>query len=255
MTNANPVLSARPRQLSICGVQRLNQGLIGAAIVIGLLAVGGASVWVWFNIAAGVERLTAEGDVAAFGTLYLAIVAAGVALMAYQVSTRTPDVVAEIKFKFSEPNVPILAWADPENAGDALVPLDDIDLVARVRLTNKRKFSARNPHVRLELTNMSLPNAPKGWEVAEKWSASDATGITWDGGDRSIHDWRVLPPVDLTGVKALRQATEYRIDLHVAAEGFVKTFHVPVTILNRKDFERVMAASVTRDSAHSATRR
>lgn len=208
--------------------------LVILAIAIGLVSVSILAVLISKEFGDPTQSLVAVGDVAAFGTLYFAVVASVVALVAYQVASRRPDLTVSIKFPFSEINRPVLPHVEPATTGSQLVALDEtVDLKAELWLSNKTNFSARNPYVRLELVNLAGLAVPKDWNLL-KTGAGGVTQIEWDGGDRSVHDRRDLPVVTFAGVKMLRGASEYRLDIHVAAEGFARKFPIRVELLPRE---------------------
>jgi hypothetical protein len=171
----------------------------------------------------------------------LAGVAAVVALVAYQAASQRPDLVATIKFAFSHANLPVLPHVEQVDGGAQLIDLDSsVDLVARITLTNKTKYSARNPYVRLELINLAGLTVPTDWSLVTTGVAGP-TEIAWEGRDRSVHDKRDLPQVNFAGAKMLRNAPHYRIDLHVAAEGFAKTFPIRVELLPRNTWNQTVS--------------
>ena len=217
--------------------------LIGLAIALGLFGVGVAGWWVWGSVSDVNERLASEGDVAVFGTFYLAAVAGIVALVAYQVASQRPDLRVTITFPDSEPNQPVLPYLLPALTATQVLELDtSVSLVARIRLTNRTSYSARNPYVELEMVGLAGLRVPPDWTEVRTGLVSGVTGIAWDARNRSIHDYRDLPRVDFAGVKMLRDAEPYRIDIHVAAEGFTRSFAIPVRLFDRERWNRWMAS-------------
>jgi hypothetical protein len=164
--------------------------LWGASIALFALLAGCVlfGLWVWSGLANLADRIAAVSVGIGAATLFITVIAALVALAAYHAATQAPDLQPQILFPGSEPNRPRLV-SNPQQAQEGVFGkfADFSQLVARVRIYNASKFSARNPLMRIRLRNLSgvkESNSPYGWESLDG-DANGTTWFQWEGGRRS----------------------------------------------------------------------
>ena len=154
------------------------------------------------------DRLAEVGIIIAGATLALAAVAALVALLAYAISTGTPDLKLQVHFEFSSLNRPVFR-AEPMD-GDRLKAVAFKQTCCTISLRNTSGYSARNPAVIVRLHGMVFLNRndslAKEWVVVDFSNTNGIKGVQWDGGPTySIHGRSVrrLPMLDLVGLTCI----------------------------------------------------
>jgi hypothetical protein len=218
---------------------------LGFAILVGVAGTVVAALLVPEVYPSTPERLLAEGVVAEFAVAYLAAVASIVALIAFHVASRRPRLTVRVKFADSEPNKPVLPYSTPASEGDQLIELDQAeDLRAEIAVLNRSRHFANNPYVRMELVNLTGLAVQNGWTPVKREYKVGATAIAWEG--RVIHDRHDLPVVSFAGVKMLKGAKRYGINVHVSAQGYARSFSMPVELLKRDDWRRRTEQSTVR---------
>jgi hypothetical protein len=214
-----------------------------AAFGAGLIASLVASQQVWIGSWRLSDRLAAVSAIASLAALYEAAMAGTLALVAYALASERPSLTAELWFRNSPMNKPVLPVDADDPSGIRFI-LGDY-LLFTIRLRNTSAFSARNPAVRVELIGISHPHwdrpiAPRYFETT-KWMAvkpvsADATvAWVWNGGvDATIHgpDWFIdLPELDL-GLPGFigRPGEAYKVFVEAVAEGdrFRHTYDITV---------------------------
>jgi hypothetical protein len=99
-----------------------------------------------------------------------------------------------------------------------------------IRLENTSRFSARNPMVRLTMSNALINSYAPEWTTT---SVSENTTYQWSGGsDISIHGFGMtyeLPPFGLVGDNS-KARTNIAIAIDLFAEGFRLPVKVPVRV-------------------------
>ena len=190
-----------------------------------LLAVvlAGTAIWVALVLSSNAysfsDRMATAGVIIAGGTLLLALIAAGVAVMAYTAATGQPDLKLPGRFPFSQVNRPMFK----------AYSVDEIWIYAEgfkqttgtILLRNESVYAAKNPAVIVGLENLyfldkadALRSA--GWVVIGFASTLGVTAVQWDGGPNySVHgnSTRQLPQLRL-------QALKQRVDRDLAGLSF-----------------------------------
>lgn len=167
-----------------------------AAMVLTLLALSARE--------ATADRYAAVGAVFAGAAFFLAIIAAVVALLAYAVSTGSPDLQLRIHFDFSRDNNPAFK-AETLDYG-RLAAVEFKQTIGRISLRNTSGYSANNPALIVRLQGMAfVPNSPPrdNWVKLDFVTTVGCIAIRWDGGPQySIHghSTRVLPSIEFTGL-------------------------------------------------------
>jgi hypothetical protein len=202
-----------------------------ALVVISFLACAGAAASIWFGSWGLTDRLAALGALFTFGALWVAVIAAVVAVAAYQLASGRPQLKVAVFTPDSQNPNPWLYH--PEHGGELA------SILFTVRLYNVSQFSARNPAVRIELSGLEDVGveAPFGivapFQVKDGWSMTEcdpsAGTMTWvwiGGVDATIHGprWFIdTPLLDLSECrwKPWERATDttYRFWLEAVAEG------------------------------------
>lgn len=230
--------------------------LAGSIIVIGsLLAI--ASVWKWnveFGLPRSADKVTRINTIVAASAYIAAIVAAVFALIAYWQASGLPSLEPEISFLPLD--APLWAtsgepppWVKVDwspfrfiyRRTEHSVPIIDrtnSDRILTVVLTNKTKYAARNPGLRIQFDGLLFNGIPTEWTSVERWGEwNGLRAIQWDGGtDNIIHGkWsRTLPIVGfnevvvssdnptlvLTVVADGCDPKEFRFPLHVTVHEF-----------------------------------
>jgi len=223
--------------VAVVAVVALTAALIVAAVALPL-ADRDLPVWI--------------GNVLVGGTFFLAAVAAIVAIAAYAVSLRRPVLSPQIKFRYSDWNKPALA-ADSKAANGRRPLLVNIQRghqsvytrqgEAQLQIHNRSRWSARNPALRVELSDMGFlrQDMGAGWRVEKQNGAQGVYSIIWEGGiDRPIHgEWTANLP-DLNFVEAKVLGPNPSITLDVVAEGFHDVKRLTVQLLTEAELAERM---------------
>jgi hypothetical protein len=143
------------------------------------------------------DKIGAVADVFTAATLLLAVIAGLVALLAYAVSTGTPDIRIGVNFASSPRNLPNIVVDKKVNE-----PWDETLII---QLKNISRYSARNPAVSVRIVRLNFDyeevKFSPGWVLTEVDHSDDLSiKIQWDGGPNySVHGnaIRVLPPLEL----------------------------------------------------------
>jgi hypothetical protein len=234
----------------------------GTAIVLAsLLVILAVSLENWrLGLPAGTDKITRINTVVAVSAYGAVIVAAIFALIAYWQASGRPYLEPEIIFPggkanelhfetiptwysdsvdFTLPPFPVdinrhnsvlLKPIDPAALGDSRGIL-----LGSVQVRNVRRYSARNPGVRIEFDGLifdpihsvpgSGPPTSPGWTPIERWTASGKNGfraIQWDGGTENIihGNWtRALPDLDFSFVVTTRLEPAPALLVTVVADG------------------------------------
>ena len=107
---------------------------------------------------------------------------------------------------------------------------------AEVRIHNRARWSARNPALRVEFTDMGFLRDTTGWRVEKQSSARGTYSVVWEGGaDRPIHGgWTMnLPDMNFAEVEVIGPSPAITLD--VVAEGFHEVHRLPVTLLTAEE--------------------
>jgi hypothetical protein len=211
---------------------------VGAA-----LAVLGTAFWGWKFGMQHADVPTRVNTVVAVCAFILVAATLYVALFAYLAATGRPELQAELKFRFSEVNKPVLQAATSPTDGNNPAwreVLGFSQTLCEVTLVNNSRFSARNPGIRIELVMLAAFSEQLGWTKVAHTHQVGLTQIQWDGGaDYLIHGrWsRVLPPLNFQGVHEMGRGTSALV-VTIAADG-VKPTHqrIPFALLDPEEFK------------------
>ncbi|MGC9538487.1 hypothetical protein [Streptomyces sp. UG1] len=173
-------------------------------------------------------------------TCLLTAAAAVVALLAYRAATGRPELDIEITFNFSSPNEPVfVAESDEDDTLEGRLIAGFKQTWATVGLRNASRYAAKNPGVRIELEGLGGFGGQDGWEQVAFTTSVGVSAIQWDGGaDSIVHgNWsRVLPPLDLAGVRELVPGGAAFV-VTIVADGVSPVIRrLPVRILNQDEY-------------------
>jgi hypothetical protein len=218
----------------------------GIAVLI-LLALGlSVGLTISGRLGSPIDRPAWIGDEIAAATLLLAALAAFVALEAYRLSIQVPNLVAHLKFTYSELDTPILANAEkvpigvppnqllvnrPIRRGDWTGQQGFLQARAELTIENLSEWSARNPAVRIEVEDMGNLGLSSPWQAEKRAEAPrNLYSITWEIGAAIHGKWTknaLLECFDSIWVLGKNPA----IRLDVVAEQFHRVFTIPVTVV------------------------
>jgi hypothetical protein len=206
-----------------------------------IIAFAGAAFWNWHYGLTTHDKLLIINTVVAVGAFALVAWGVIVALAAYVSATGSPDLSAEIAFRFSFPNRPTFSVADKDQwVGNWRTVATYRQVEGRVTITNGSKYSARNPGMRIVLDGLGGISEQPGWTVIGQANQIGITSLQWDGGaDYIIHgQWsRILPDFNVEGMFAYTDDPALIVD--VAADGFgPKRIRIPVQILDSDEYEK-----------------
>jgi hypothetical protein len=182
------------------------------------------------------DRVAEAGAIFAGAALFLAAIAAVVALLAYAVSTGLPDVLLKVEIPGSTPNNLTFEARIDEQVGllaEAAGPL-----TGKLFLRNLSSYSANNPAVIIRLCDMVFRrsvSSPPEWVLIDYDEGGITKAIQWDGGPAySIHgnSIRRLPDFPLgylwyTG----KDGSKPMITVEILAEGYRKVRSLPVDFI------------------------
>jgi hypothetical protein len=164
-----------------------------------------------------------------------------VALAAYVSATGHPDLSPVITFRFSYPNMPTFRAASKQEQilnWNTVAPFRQVE--GEVVITNRSRYAARNPGMRIELDGLGGIADQPGWAAISTENQVGIMKLQWDGGaDYIIHgQWsRTLPGLDATGMFAYTEDPAFVVE--IAADGFgPKRFSMPVKILDDEAYQR-----------------
>jgi hypothetical protein len=227
---------------------------LGWLVLIGVAA--GTTLWahyIWTRSA----YQPMVSDVFSFATLVITFFAAVIALLAYQVSTGSPDLELEIMlFGGEEPKSHVLyyktnderwtvlsKWFKAGNdfsTGELGNDPEGWTKIAYIWINNKSKYPARNPAVVVRFGDVDKPTLGlcKSWQTADdlpwKDTASTSSGVfvvttQWDG-EYPIHGFstRRLPNLPLATLfsSQTEQPVVFHIDL--LADGYRQTEKITI---------------------------
>jgi hypothetical protein len=215
----------RPRGVLAAALDRLRRDstfqrrvllrTIGIAVLVATLATVLLTVMALTSSASTADRLAAAGDVLVGATLLLAVIAALVALLAYAVSTGTPDLQIKAGFYPSLLHVNNPTYVAEVHGGGVL----NAHSTGMVFLRNNSGYSAKNPVVIVSLHRMFFIPSDRAkfereWasmglaEVSSSFGGTSELGegitiVQWDGGSTySIHghSTRRLPDLQFSNL-------------------------------------------------------
>jgi hypothetical protein len=218
-----------PTSCQTCAVRFNLRGLAILLLTVvclgSLFTVVGSYVWNWrYGLPVRNDtKMATINTVAVLATLIVAVLAGIVAIAAYAIASGQPDLDAVIRFEFSEPNSPRFYLARDPGEDPSHWPLESFkQLTGRVTLTNRSRYAARNPGIRIRFDGISGLGDIPGWDTAVFTHMVGVTEIQWDGGaDRMIHgEWsRNLPGINLFGASWLRHLGTPTMTVTVVADG------------------------------------
>jgi hypothetical protein len=205
--------------------------IAGTAVAAAILAILAKS-----SFRDNADRLAAEGAIFSGAAVLLAVIASLVALMAYAVSTGSPDLQLRIAFPFSKLNEPSFKAHIQKNG---VILADQFkQTIGRVSLHNTSRYSAVNPAVVVRFQGMAFTvNTDReegAWEMLEFRTSVGITAIQWDGGPQySIHgeSTRVLPALHLDRLMQFPGLGEANLVIELLAEGYRKVVTIPVSFI------------------------
>ncbi len=207
------------REIFLIVVAAVVSILLAGAVIAGALSYLG-----WPN--SPPDRLATLGDSISVATLVLAIAAGVVALAAYLVAIRRPDLEASVTFGGNPPNNPDLALNRNIQAPEHLVALiEGRQLRATVELSNKSEYAARYPAVRLELFGFTKMANHDGWAEVPPTSNEATMALQWEEpGENLIHGkWhRQLPDLNFLGVFCDTRIARKFLRIALMADGWRK---------------------------------
>ncbi len=213
--------------------------VVAGCLVPVLLALAGVGFGVPGTRADAVLLVT---TVAAFALVALTLV---VALLAYLSATGRPDLDVDVSFHFSFPNEPVFSCERTSVMGsDRLQVTPYKQTWGQVTLSNRSRYAAKNPGVRIRLRGLFVDGFTGDW--ADGWSPVSSANqvgvyeVQWDGGaDQIVHArWsRRLPGLDVTGLTSFGadQPTVIEVTL-VADDVDPRRLRLPVAMLDADDY-------------------
>jgi hypothetical protein len=204
---------------------------IGTIVAVATLAVVILTAIALESSASLADRLAAVGDVLVGATLFFAIIAALLALLAYAVSTGPPDLQLKVRFEFSQANSPTFK-ADLLTDG-RLKAQKFKQTSATVWLRNNSGYAAKNPAIIIRLEAMTfLPRTkPVDWVIVDFINTNGVAAVQWDGGSTySIHgrSTRRLPILDMDELCAIPDWGTPALIIEILADNYRKEVVLPV---------------------------
>ena len=227
---------------------------LGYLVLIGVGA--GTTLWSYHIWTRSAYQPTV-GDVFSLGTLVITFFAVVIALLAYQVSTGSPDLELGIMlyggkkpychvlhFKTSDKRWAELSeWFKAEHDFSVAKLGDDRDgwkKIAYIWINNHSKYPARNPAVVVRFGDVDKPTLGlcKSWQTADdlpwKDTSSTSSGIVvvttqWDG-EHPIHGFSTRRVPNLPLVTLFSSQTERPVIFHIdlLADGYRKTEKITI---------------------------
>jgi hypothetical protein len=219
----------------------LNRRAVGWAItvllIVGAIATTGTAVLVWNSTLSIDQRIGALADVFTAGAFGLAVLAAAVAVLAFQIAIQRPVLVPKLTSDDLQGSIITLRLGRPDSGERAIIRAPDSGrrgevVPLLVSIENTSDWSARNVAVRLDFKGIRrIPHA-LGWTVAGRDQVTDEiNALQWEGGaDFAIHGhWpRPLPALSLNGALFEANVHECGVVVEVVAEGFRKSWTYPI---------------------------
>jgi hypothetical protein len=200
----------------------------------GLVPLLGVYAWNWHLGLGAADRSTRVGAALGIAGCVLAFVAAVAALAAYMAASGVPDLDVEVRFPFSEVNLPHFRAADDQPDGNSIKIEPYKQGIGTLTIRNQSSYSAKNPGIRVKLVGILGFTGAHGWTTTAFGTTVGVTEIQWDGGsDQMIHGrWtRVLPEIDLREIRLARAFKDPRLEVTLVADGIrPKTVAIPMRI-------------------------
>lgn len=190
------------------------------------------------------DRLAETADVFAGATLLLVVVAAIVALLAYAVSTGTPDLKFSVQFPLDEfPNNPLFPtevgstrrFSDQVNEDPDVLGVKAFKrIMGKILLCNDSGYSARNPAVIIRLQAMVFSVSSldaRDWVPIDYESRDSVSAVQWDGGPNySIHgdSTRRLPDLHLDQLRIMPEKGTPTLKIEMLADDYRRPVGIEV---------------------------
>lgn len=191
--------------------------------------------------------VTVVTSAAAFALVVLTVM---LALFAYLAASGLPDLKVELRFPFSAVNMPVFRADVVLGPSQMLRARSFKQTRASVTLTNKSKYAARNPGVRVEVDGLHGLQEQAGWRAFNFLQTQGWGSLQWEGGaDGLVHGcWsRPLPDLDLDGVGAYR-STSTALCVTVTADGIQpRSVVLPVRLLEDDEYAAWDATRTTEE--------
>jgi hypothetical protein len=199
--------------------------LAAACALVGLWAYTGFSLGMPTKNADRATVISADVALVSFALVALGVV---VALVAYLASTGQPDLEVSVVFRFSFPNEPVFKMQQLVHGWQRPVA-NFRQTEGEVFLTNRSRYSAKNPGVQVRLVSLGglNPQWNTGWVPIGQANMVGVYEIQWDGGaDFLVHGkWqRRLPPLNFADVFEMAE-TKPKTSAHGSRPGNARSGH------------------------------
>jgi hypothetical protein len=191
------------------------------------------------------DRIALVGVALVGGTFVLAMLAAIVAVAAYQVSVRVPVLEVIVHLPYASPDKPFVspvefAASDVNFRGQLR---NDVNVQGTIEIHNKSNVTARNVSLTLRFDGL------RGWQrwaaQEEQWVATDdspglgASNIQWDAGAAyAIHAGQSRHlRFNLGDMRLWRDATP-AFEIELFADGFHAKKKVPIEVISESEFDK-----------------
>lgn len=227
---------------------------LAGSIIVLLSVLTIAGVWIWnlkFGLPVSADKITRINTAVAASAYIAAIIAAIFALVAYWQTSGLPSLEPEINFLPFRSRPPTFTatrhdppppWVDinlipfPDSWKGTLPPVLDrgsSSQIFTVVLTNKTKYAARNPGLRIHFDGLLYNGIPREWTSEGQWGEKNGLkSIQWDGGTENIvhGKWsRTLPIVGFNEI--VLSSYEPKLVVTVVADGCLpKEFKFPLIV-------------------------
>ena len=194
------------------------------------------------------QKLVALGDTFTLGAFTLAVIGAGVALLAYRLALQRPKLVVHIVTEDYEEGTIHVGLDRPDDTGERHIRRlpgyrrHGEGLVLRISVENTSDWSARNVAVRVDFNSMRRVPHANGWAIAayHHTMQNEIVALQWEGGaDFAIHGrWtRELPDLFLNESLVEAPGDECSVVIDVVAEGFRQAWTYPVQWRSQVDMQ------------------
>jgi hypothetical protein len=213
--------------------------LLAALLLVVGIATVSAALLVWTSSTLSTDqRILGLGDVFAGGTFVLALLAAAVGLLAYQIAVQRPTLIPRIASDDVEGSTITVGLGPADSTGERAIVRtpgfgrhgEVVQLL--VTIENTSNWSARNVSARVDLKSMRRIQHSGDWVIAARdHMTEDITGLQWEGGANYAihgHSLRELPTLFLTTALIEAPGDSCAIVVDVVAEGFRKSWTFPV---------------------------
>lgn len=226
--------------------------ILGLLLVACALTTIGAAAIVWTSSMTLDQRIAGLAATFTVGAFTLAVLGAGVALLAYRVAVQRPSLVVHVSAPDFDDGSIRVGFLKPDASGERRVVLlpgyrrHGETLALRISLENISDWSARNVAVRVDVRGMRRLTLPSGWTIAAYHPdvTNEIVALQWEGGaDYAVHgNWtRELPDVVLNDALVEANNDQSSMTVDVVAEGFRQSWTFPIrpeTVVEQPDSTR-----------------